>query len=238
MSRTNRKPVTRWIGEALLIFLSVLGAFYFDNLREEKNEKQEYIRTLNAFKTDLETNIGKFNFELATTYDTTDSRGFINGNIQKLSHLDSLLSNPSFQNTQTIHNLLQEGYITGLTKWIFVSPQYDLLIGEFNPMIKNDKLRFRVQMHFRDNEGRISIKDEINDYVKEFRDIEDLLSPDGYAIRENQNIIYSNPFRNKVKRLLNQYENLQAMTENTSNTESMLIEQIDAELALWGISDN
>lgn len=238
MSRTNRKPVSRWIGEAILIFLSVLAAFYFDNLREQRNERQEYIRTLKAFKTDLETNIGKFNFELAGTYDTSDGRGFIMGNIEKLAYLDSILSNPSYQNTSLVLELLHQGYITGLTKWIFVSPQYDLLIGDFNPMIKNENLRFRVQMHYRDNDGRTSVKDEINAYVREYRDMEDLLNPDANAIRQNQEIIYSNPFRNKIKRLLGQYETLHAMTQNTSATESMLVEQINKELELWGVSND
>ena len=92
MSRIQRKPLSRWLGEAILIFLSVLAAFYFENYRERKKDEKEYIKTLKAFKTDLETNIGKFNFELASTYDTTDGRGLIQGSIDKLTFLDSLLS--------------------------------------------------------------------------------------------------------------------------------------------------
>jgi len=77
MARQQKKSIGRWIGEAILIFLSVFGAFYFENLREERKEQKQYVKTLNAFKTDLETNVGKFNFELANDYDINTGRGFI-----------------------------------------------------------------------------------------------------------------------------------------------------------------
>jgi len=157
----------------------------------------------------------------------------ISNNIDKLNELDSLLSTPSQENARLTLQLLNEGYITGLTKWVFISPQYTHLIGDYNPMIKNENLRFRVQMHYRDNESRIQVKDDINDYVKEYKDLEDMLNPDEGAIRENSAVIFSNQFRNKIKRLLSEYEALENFTNNTRAIEEMLIEQIDIELENW-----
>ena len=76
--RRDKKPVTRWIGEAILIFLSVFGAFYFDNLREERGQKKLYIQYLQDFKSDLQVNQAKFAHELDPIPNATTGRGYLN----------------------------------------------------------------------------------------------------------------------------------------------------------------
>lgn len=234
--RRERKPVIRWIGEALLIFISVIAAFYFDSYRESRNLEKQYLRYLTDFKKDLEENQGKFNYELNSEYIKSNGQGYIKGEIEKLQLMDSLMSTPSRQNANEVLQMIDDGVITGLTKWIFISPQHEKLQSEYYSFIKNEGLSGRLQMHYRANDSRISVKDVINDYVKEFRDIEDQLRVEDGSSQTNRSIIFSNVSVNKVRRLKNSYVSLKNMTLSAKESDSLILVQINRELELWGRS--
>lgn len=63
----KKKPVWRWIGEALLVFASVLGAFMVEDYRHNKQEKEDYVNTLVSFRNDIHKEIRNLRF----TYDTS-----------------------------------------------------------------------------------------------------------------------------------------------------------------------
>ncbi len=232
--RRDRKPVGRWLGEALLIFLSVYCAFYFDGIKDERTQDNEYIRHLKDFKSDLEENQGKFNYELNKVYNASNGQGYILGTISKLEILDSLMAVPTRASGDSIINLINEGIINSLTPWIFVSPQYDKLDSEYYSFIKNGDLKGKLQMHFRNNQSRIKRKEEINDYVKEFYDIEDQLNLKVGGTPSNRAILFSDLSVNKLNRLIEGYLSLMNFTRNTKGSDSLILIEVDKELELWG----
>jgi|GEM_PF-2845742 len=232
--RRDRKPVGRWFGEALLIFLSVYGAFYFDSIKDERTRDNEYIRHLKDFKSDLQENQGKFNYELNKVYNSSNGQGYILGTISELEILDSLMTVPSRASADSIINLINEGIINSLTPWIFVSPQYDKLDSEYYSFIKNEDLKGKLQMHFRNNQSRIKRKEVINNYVKEFYDIEDQLNLKVGGTPSNRAIIFSNLSVNKLNRLIEGYQSLMNFTRNTKGSDSLILIEVDKELELWG----
>lgn len=53
-----KKSVGQWLGEALLVFISILGAFWVENYRERKQEEESYLMTLLAFRSEVYANEG------------------------------------------------------------------------------------------------------------------------------------------------------------------------------------
>lgn len=235
--RRDKKPITRWVGEALLIFLSVLGAFYFDNLRDGRSQEKLYIRHLKDFQSDLNENQGKFAYELNTDFDPNSGKGYVQGAIDKLDSFHALMTSPSRANADSLLTKIQDGQIVGLTRWVYVSPQYDRLSSQFYSFIKNDLLKFRIQMHYRNNQSRIDRKNEINRYVDEFHDIEDRLNFNTGGTLPNRSVLFDNVTVNKVRRLIESYRGLQHMTQANKTSDSLLLIQVNEELKLWGEID-
>lgn len=232
--RRDKKPIGRWFGEALLIFLSVFGAFYFDNIKDNRAEDQKYIRHLKDFRADLVENSGKFNYELNTTYNRDNGQGYIQGTIDRLEGMDSLMRITTRSNGDSLISLINDGAINSLTPWIFVSPQYEKLDSEYYSFIKNDNLKGKLQMHYRNNQSRIKRKEVINDYVKEFYDIEDQLDLKVGGTPSNRAILFSNLAINKLNRIVEGYYSLRNFTENTRGSDSLILVDIEKELELWG----
>ena len=235
--RKDKKPLGRWIGEALLIFLSVFGAFYFENYREERNQERIYIRHLNDFKEDLKDNQGKFNYELNQEYVKSNGQGYINGTIDELEFFDSLLSVPTQSNADTLLKMIENRTIIGLTKWIFISPQYEALSNQFYSFIKNDTLKSLLEMHYRNNESRINLKNDINRYADDFHRIEDQLNWSAGPTQANREILFSNIAVNTIRRLTRSYYGLLNSTRGTKSSDSLLLVQVKRELNLWGESN-
>ncbi len=235
--RRDKKPITRWIGEALLIFLSVLGAFYFDNLRDGRSQENLYIRHLKDFKSDLEENQGKLAYELNPDYDPGSGKGFINGTINRLDSIHSLMTSPSRANADTLLSRIENGEIVGLTMWIYVSPQYERLSSQFYSFIQSRTLKARIQMHYRNNQSRIDRKVEINRYVGEFHNIEDQLNFNTGPTVQNRNILFDNVTVNKIRRLIEGYQGLRHMSQSNKSSDSLLLIQVNEELKLWGELD-
>lgn len=232
MNKT-RKPFLRWVGEALLIFLSVLGAFYFDNLRDERNQRKLYVQHLGDFRDDLMGNQGKFNFELASRYDQNTSEGYLNERIRQLSVFDSLLDSPPAQSEAQLITMINDQAIIGLTQWIFTSPQYDKLSREYYSFIKNDSLRDMLEIHYRNNASRHNYKEAINGQISNFQLIEDQLDLDNPYDRQNRPILFSNESKNKVRRIKSTYEALRRFTRLTKSNDSLLLIQVKKELGNW-----
>lgn len=222
------------MGEALLIFLSVLAAFYFDNLREERNQKRTYLRYLHDFKADLLSNQGKFGFELANDFDPNTNRGYFNHRIQVLTEFDSLLRLPASQSQEILIGMINDQEVIGLTPWIFTSPQYEKLSSQYYSFIKTDSLKGMLEVHYRNNISRQNYKHAINGHVSNFQQIEDQLNLDYPADRTNRLVLYGNESKNKIRRIRNTYEGLRNFTWLTKNNDSTLLLQVNKELAAWG----
>lgn len=230
--KKTRKPIGRWIGEALLIFLSVLGAFYFDNLREGKNQKQKFIQHLEDFRSDLNANLGKFNYELSTQYNPENAQGYIIGTIDRLDLLHSLMLDRTTASADSVLKLIEDRSITGLTKWIFISPQYDNLTNEYYSFIKNDTFKNELHLHYRNNLSRIKQKDDINKYVADFHKIEDQLDLSQGASKNNREILFSNVSINTMRRIKENYETLKNITQQTKTNDSTLLIRVEKELGI------
>lgn len=76
-----KKPTWRWIGEALLVFSSVLGAFWVEDYRHNKQEEEDYIKTLYLLRKDLY-------FELETIKDVVryDSGSYSGWMVEDINH--------------------------------------------------------------------------------------------------------------------------------------------------------
>lgn len=230
----QKKPFIRWVGEALLIFLSVLGAFYFDNYREERNRQRDYVQHLIDFRNDLNINQGKFSFELSEDYQPGSlGKGYMNQQIRQLSLIDSLLGlNPS-ESEASLIEMINDEAIIGLTEWIFVSPQYEKLNSQFYSYIRNDSVKNLLEMHYRNNIGRHEMKATINAHIADFEDIEDQLNLSDPNDRKNRPILFGNLSRNKLGRIKSNYEALKQYTEFSKQADSLLLIQVEKELADW-----
>ena len=166
--RRDKKPFVRWISEAVFIFLSVFGAFYFDNLREERNERRLYLNYLSDFRSDLKTNQLRFEKELAVSLDITWGGDYLKGRLRDLNQIDSLLTHPSRINAEMIIDILEREGIGRTSRWIFQSPHYDKLNGDYYSFIKNDALKNRLRLHHRNNQNRYNLKEFIDTEVTYF----------------------------------------------------------------------
>lgn len=236
--RRDKKPIGRWFGEALLIFLSVLGAFYFDNIKDDRAKNDQYIRHLKDFRNDLIENQGKFNYELKDVYNQENGQGYISGMIGRLEIVDSLMGVPTRASGDSLINLINDNVINSLTPWIFVSPQYNKLDSEYYSFIKNPDLKGKLQMHFRNNQSRLNRKQVINDYVKEFYDIEDQLNLKVGGTPSNRAILFSNLSVNKLGRIIDGYYSLRNSTLSNKGSDSLILAEVDRELELWGEEGN
>ena len=233
--RRDRKSTGRWIGEALLIFLSVFGAFYFDDLREERSQDRLYIRHLIDFRADLINNQQKFLFELAPNFDSSTNRGYLNNILNNYILLDSLLKKPTRRSGDSLAHLIDKNIITGVSKWIFTSKQYDKLSSEYYSFILNNELRNNLDTHYRNGLSRHYFKETISKEAIRFEQIiEDQLNFTIYRTPENRAILFGNQNINMIHRLEKQYINLKYFTQSSKTNDSLLIIEVEKELELWG----
>jgi hypothetical protein len=234
--RRDKKPIGRWFGEAILIFFSVFGAFYFDNLRDESNQDDLYLRYLVDFRSDLIKNQQKFAFELSPEFNQNTNEGYLNNILSNYALLDTLLKVPSRKNGDSLANLIDNDIIRGVSKWIFTSKQYEKLSSDYYSFIVNDDLRGKLDAHFRDGLSRHHHKDAINEDVLRFeQNIEDHLNFTTYRTPENRAIIFGNQCINMIDRLENEFINLKNFTQTSKSNDSLLIIEIETELKEWGV---
>lgn len=220
-----------------MIFLSVLGAFYFDNLREERAQEKLYVRHLKDFKEDLKENQGKFNYELRDNYVKASGEGYIKGSMIKYNGMYEIMTVPNRANADSMLSLINSREIFGVTRWIYESPQYERLDKDFYSFIKNDSLKSMLQMHRRNDESRVNVKNAINNYVRDFENIVDRLDLRAGATAANRQILFDNVSVNTIRRLGEYYQILRDMTRVARAGDSVLLLAVDAELALWNEND-
>ena len=56
----RNKTLWVWLGESVLVFLSVLGAFWVEDYRHNKQETEDYLSTLINFRNDVNNDVFKF----------------------------------------------------------------------------------------------------------------------------------------------------------------------------------
>ena len=219
----------------MLIFLSVLAAFYFDSYRDEKNRETLYKRHLQDFKIDLETNQGKFNYEINRS--EQEGSGYISLMIDLLEYTDSIMQNPTRAHADTLMKLVESRSIIGLSEWIFTSPQYNELSKTFYSYIKTDSMRYNLERHYRNNTSRTNYKEAINQYVSQFEDIMDDIDFTAGTNNANRNIIFSSRSRNKIRRIKNTYAGLLSFTLYSKEQDEQLLTYVSQELKLWGVEE-
>ena len=62
----NKKPLARWFGEAMLVFVSVLAAFWVEEYRQFRQQEKTYVNTLLNFRNEVQQQIRDFRYN----YDT------------------------------------------------------------------------------------------------------------------------------------------------------------------------
>jgi len=135
---TRSKSIWRWIGEAVLVFGSVVGAFYFEDVREDLREKEQYVNILLNLRNDIHDDIYKFRVDTDTALgncwlcqDTTD-----------LGYIDRFLRYQKGNKDST--NLLMSRMIAAdFPKWRFPSPYYKEII-KYSDLIERDSVRTSI----------------------------------------------------------------------------------------------
>ncbi|WP_422004437.1 hypothetical protein [Roseivirga pacifica] len=230
---SNRKSIGRWIGEAIVISVSVLAAFYLDNLREERNQEKLFIQYLEDFRSDLEENQRKFEYELSNRYNSENGRGYLKGIIERLNFVDSVLAYPTKNNADTLIALIDNRSLIGVSEWIFVSPKYTRLDNEFYSYFKNDALHETIEMHYRNNVSRTKAKNAINQHLSDFQAVENQIDFDNPSTPKNRQVIFNTESKNILRRLKDSYQSLVFFTKNNKESDSLLIIRINKELELW-----
>jgi hypothetical protein len=234
--RRDKKPIGRWFGEAILIFFSVFGAFYFDNLRDERKLDELYTRHLVDFRTDLINNQHKFAFELSQDFDENTNEGYLNNILKDYKLLDSLLKVPSRRSGDSLAYLIDNNIITGVSKWIFTSKQYEKISSDYYSFILNNELRINLDQHYRNGLSRHYFKDAISKEAVRFeQNIEEHLNFTTYRTPENRAIIFGDQCVNIIHRLERQYFNLKHFTQSSKTNDSLLIIEVEKELLEWGV---
>ncbi len=99
----NRKTILRWLGEMFVVFVSVVGAFWFEDYRHNRQEKQDYINTLHQFRNHLSSTVWQFRI----SYDTTvRSRPNLIRARQNLMLAESMLSDSDRSNDTLTHRII------------------------------------------------------------------------------------------------------------------------------------
>ena len=234
--RRDKKPLWRWIGEALLIFLSILAAFYVDNYREQKAREDLYLKHLNDFLFDLLSNAQSLDFEISSETSDNIFAGYIAKRMEQLEGLDSLLRTENPINIPTIVEVFSREIDPSVSKWIFQSPHYEKLTVDYYYFIKNQDLKSHITTHKNDNLHRHEAKERLSNSLLELQGLIDLLNLKDINDRGNRAIIFGNEMLNKVGRIQEGYRLLFQMTQTNLDRDAVIIKDIEAELKLWGQS--
>ena len=139
---TKTKSVGRWIGEAVLVFGSVVGAFYFEDVREDLREKEQYVNLLLNLRNDIHDDVYKFRASADTAIglsctlcdDTTEL-----GRINRFLRYNT-------GNKDSINVLIMTNCSKVFVKWRFPSPYIDEII-KHSDLIEEDSLRSSISIY-------------------------------------------------------------------------------------------
>lgn len=146
---SKKKSVWRWFGEALLVFTSVLGAFWVEDYRHNKQEKEDFINTLVNLRNDVHNNVR----EMRYTYDTA-SYIFPNNrqgprmgeHNETFELLTASISDPPKVNSAETINLFRSVVYSQLVDWRVRSP-FAEHISSYPKYLNKDSLAYLVSKY-------------------------------------------------------------------------------------------
>ncbi len=231
--RSKNKPVSRWVGETLLIFFSILGAFYVENYRERKSEERLYLKHLRDFQFSLESNLRSLTMELELIPGNVNQSDLWNVKIGVYDSLLMLMESGDSTQVTTIIELLTTKANYGIVKHIFPSPHHEKLSLDYYYFIKNPALKSSITSHKMDNQLRHEAKDDLDNMLKEFQLFQEelnLISPNDIS---NNRLIFSNQMLNKTRKIHDHYHQLKRLTAWNKTRDSTILVEINKELTLW-----
>ncbi len=230
--RREKKPLWRWIGEAALIFLSILGAFYVDGYREHKNKESTYIKHLTDFKYDLEKTAGSMRFELSANSNENQRSGYLPRFLKLADSLDLMVKSGDPAHTRSILSIVEE-LDDRLSKWIFSSPHFDRITLDYYYFIRNPDLKADIATHKRDHLHRQESKDAVNHLLDKLVDLLIDVNFGKPDTRTNRDLIFNNRIINTVSRLRLSYRILLQTTEVNLERDLEILAEVEKEIEMW-----
>jgi len=136
------KSVGRWIGEAILVFGSVVGAFYFEDVREDLREKEQYVKLLLNLRNDIHDDVYKFRASADTAMGLSCS---LCDDTTELGQINRFLRYNT-GNKDSINILIKSHSTKIFVKWRFSSPYIDEII-KHSDLIEEDSLRSSISIY-------------------------------------------------------------------------------------------
>lgn len=203
----RRQQYFKLLLELLVIFLSVVLAFFFEDFRESRNEKNHYKTDLLTFKEELVGQINNISVKL-DTFQIKDDLQYRGAKVKRLVNLmwfDSLISNGTASMTD----------FRFLLKSSFLIPEF----GGYNRIALASEIRLKYTEQIRDKNliKMLSIYDEemnnlslisqgINDSYVELDKLVRKMNPFLNFNRQDSLLLYSNEFIWTYKNCVENYE--------------------------------
>lgn len=156
MAITN-KSIWRWIGEAGLVFGSVVGAFYFEDVREDLREKDQYKNLLLNLRNDIHDDV----FEFRLMADTAVGKCPLCLDTADLNYIEKYLRFSIGEREKATELVLFMG-VTQYPKWRFPSPYYQE-ITHHSDLIERDSLRTAISLYHEIYLSEHTIYQELNE---------------------------------------------------------------------------
>lgn len=224
--KKNKKPWTAWTGEAVLIFLSIMLAFYFENYREQRSRQTAYINQLKDFHFDLKRNQGAMKFDLR------EPDGAIQDNFDVYDSLLRLIAaKDKSLLTETI-TMLQRAE-QPLAKWFFQSPLLDQLMTDHYAIIKNVELKRTMSIHKRRMQFIDQFKDEMKSITEKLHPYYDRLDLNNLESNYNLQVLDDNELSNLILRLDRKVWQIKGQYIMAKSRDSLICLEIEKELSLW-----
>jgi len=215
-----------WVGEALLIFLSIMLAFYFENYREQNSRETAYINQLKDFHFDLQRNQRAMNFDLKLP----------NGVIQQQFDIYDSLRTLMEQNETSVlpqtYRMLMSAE-QPLANWFFESPHLDLLMTDYYAFIKNVELKRTMGIHKRRMQFIDQFKGEMRQLTMQLHPYYDRLDFSKPNSRQNLQVLDSHELYNLVNRIDRKVLQIRNQYLMTKSQDSLICLEIEKELGLW-----
>lgn len=234
MPNQKSKPIHRWIGEFMLVFLSVLGAFWVEDYRHNKQEEKDFIEELENIRTLVYNDIKHFTYTYDTSYNGFVKKWWMesletNINRIKIGNADSL--------TRFIADYDSSAFGVGLwaNNWKRISPSFKNIHNYGKFINENGLLEVitRYQNLYKINEENIQelvkLRTEIHDDLDRL-DLQDYQNPQNFKIL-TQPIIF-----NRLEKYSDGYNKYIIWHRRSSIICKDLTEKLDSVLIEKGVS--
>ncbi|MFY0687560.1 MAG: hypothetical protein JXQ90_10375 [Cyclobacteriaceae bacterium] len=138
----NRKSIWTWLGEALLIFVSVLGAFWFEDYRHNKQEYQDYLNVLINFRNDVNKDVVDFRYLMDTSLLGGGTYVYLD---DYLNRAYDVLTDDTPKNDYQAINIINEGNWF-YSDWRRQSEYFDLL-SNYSQYLMLDTLHSTIRVY-------------------------------------------------------------------------------------------